>query len=245
MGCDALSLLDFRTFMLNQNLFLLCRYAPENACTSSSTCDVIEVEPPPAKEACIFDELHYSETSCPQFKNTDQLTHLEKYSRGYASDSENSVKVLNNYIKNCKIQAKVLQLDCLLILLKKHCNGVFAQKVQTFESSSQAVRDLLWYVGPHYDKFKVREAIIPSFFDLLLPFNDPTRHKHELESLSKKIILKLASAVTSLFEKSFAYRASFSKLYYDKLAESDAKHANFLQQNQKLVNNYTFLYKQL
>ena len=109
---------------------------------------------PPAKKPKTLMDFAYSETSLPRFKNTDQVTYFDKYSPDYASDSENSVKDLNNYIKNCKIQAKVLQSDCLLILFKKHCNGVFAQNVTTFESLCQAVRDLLWYVGPHYDKLE-------------------------------------------------------------------------------------------
>ena len=85
-----------------------------------------------------------SETSWPRIKDTDQVTYLNKYSHDYAIDSENSIKDLDSYIKNCKVQAKVLQYDSILILLKKHCNGVFPHNAQTFENLCLAVRDLLW-----------------------------------------------------------------------------------------------------
>ena len=204
MHCGTLSLLTLHAFMLNQNPFLLCRDLSDNACTSSTTCDtsstscdVVAVEPPPAKKPKTLMDFTYSETLWPRSKNADQVTYLDKYSCDYASNLENSIRDLNNYIKNCKILAKVLHFDCLLILFKKHCNRVFAQNVQTFESLCQAVRDLLWYVGPQNGKLEVRAATIPSFFDVLLPFND---YKHKLERLSEEVILKLANAVTNLLE---------------------------------------------
>ena len=94
---------------------------------------------------------------------------------------------------------------------------------------------------------------LPPFWKFGKSFNPPlppsrkgggahcARHKHELERLGKEVISKLTSAVTSLLEKSFAHRTS--KLYkvIDKFVESIAKHSNYLQQNQQLVNNYQSL----
>ena len=123
---------------LSTLLFLLCRDASD-----SSSHNDIEIVPPPAKKSKTLMDFARSETSRPRFKNTDQVTYLNKYSHDYASDSENSIKDLDSYIKNCKVEAKILQYDSILILFKKHCNGVFPHNIQTFESLCLAVRDLL------------------------------------------------------------------------------------------------------
>ena len=72
MRCRTLSLLALLAFMLSQNPF---RDASDNTCTSSSTCDVVEVEPPPAKKPKTLMDFACSETSWAQFKNIDQVTY--------------------------------------------------------------------------------------------------------------------------------------------------------------------------
>ena len=59
--------------------------------------------------------------------------------------------------------------------------------------------------------------------------------------------MKYASEVTSLLEKSFANRNSFSKLYEitDYLVESVAKYSDYLEENLKAVNEYQSLEKPL
>ena len=138
--------------------FLLCRDASD-----SSSHNDVEIVPPPAKKSKTLLDFANSEISWPRLKNTDQVTYLNKYSHDYASDSENSIKELDSYIKNCKAPAKVLQYDSILILFKKHCNGVFEHNLQTFKSFCLAVRDLLWYAGPHHEKLKARGAAFPRF----------------------------------------------------------------------------------
>ena len=52
--------------------------------------------------------------------------------------------------------------------MKEYCNGVFSQSVPCFEKLCHAVRDLLWYMGPHDEKLKSRGASIPSFFSSVI-----------------------------------------------------------------------------
>ena len=73
-------------YVHSKPFIFFCRDASDNACTSSSTCDVVEVKPPPAKKPKTLMAFAYSETSWPQFKNTDQVTYLDKYSCDYTSD---------------------------------------------------------------------------------------------------------------------------------------------------------------
>ena len=97
----------------------------------------------------------------------------------FAKEPTQAIADLDSYAKNSKLQTKVLLFDAILILFKQHC-GVFQENVVNFSNLCQAVRDLLWYVSPHADKFKIRDASLPIFFASLQSFNNPCRHCHAL-----------------------------------------------------------------
>ena len=92
-------------------------------------------------------------------------------------------------------------------------------------------------------KIESKGSSIPKISDLLLLFNDPSRHKHKCEQVNKEVLLKYLSEVTNRLKKSFANQNSFSKLYevIDHLVESIAKYSDYLEQNLKSVNKYQSL----
>ena len=116
----------------------------------------------------------------------------------------------------------------------------YSQNVLHFEELCVAVRDLLWYISPHTNKFRSHGATLPTFFAPLFPFNDPCRHKHKVDQLNQQVLLRCTGAVTNLLEKSFAHRSSFANLYglIDKVVESCAKYSDYLEENLKLVEEY-------
>ena len=141
-----------------------------------------ETQLPPAKRLKTLMDIARVESSWPSYKNTDQVTYLSKYMEHFAKEPAQAIADLDSCAKDSKLQTKVLLFYAILILFKQHCCGVFQENVVNFSNLCQAVRDLLWYVSPHADKFKIRGASLPIFFASLQSFNNPRRHGHALIS---------------------------------------------------------------
>ena len=192
-----------------------------------------ETQVPPAKRLRTLMDIARVESSWPSYKNTDQVTYLSKYMEHFAKEPAQAIADLDSYAKNSNLQTKVLLFGAILILFKQHCCGVFQENVVNFSNLCQAVRDLLWYVSPHADKFKIRGASLPIFFASLQSFNNPRRHGHALSRLNRETLLSYVDEVTNILEKSFVHPNSFSGIYtpIDKLVESCAKYADYLEEN--------------
>ena len=68
-------------------------------------------------------------------------------------------------------------------------------------------------------------------------FNDPYRTKHKGERVRQETLLNYVSPITSLLEKSYSQRSSFSELHtvIDKLVEAYVKYSDYLSANLQSV----------
>ena len=87
-----------------------------------------EVGPSSPKKQKTLMDFARAETYWPRFKNNDQIGALTDYLNKYAHSEQNGVEVLDLYVKNSRIQSKVLQYDAALLLFKKKCCGVLFSK---------------------------------------------------------------------------------------------------------------------
>ena len=80
---------------------------------------------------------------------------------------------------------------------------------------------------------------MPTFFNPIIKFNDPLRHKHKVKQIQHAVLLNLTSNVTTILERTFFTRKSFKFLHdvFDKLVESAVKYTDYLQ-NLTRVKNY-------
>ena len=93
------------------------------------------------------------------------------------------------------------------------------------------ITDYIWYTASHSDKFRKCGAAIPPFFEPLLPFKNPKRHKHTDKKLRKAILLQHLNVVSTLMEKSFTNRASSAviKTEIESLIPSGVKFCDHLE----------------
>ena len=101
------------------------------------------------------------------------------------------------------------------------------QDVEQLKNLLQAIVELIWYLSLHSEKLKNCGASLPTFFNLLIKFNDP------LHQIQHAVLLNLTSNVTTILEKSFVTHKSFKFLHnvFDILVESAVKYADYLQEN--------------
>ena len=125
-------------------------------------------------------------------------------------------------------------------MCKSKFSGVCAQDLDSFENLRQSALELIWYMAPNADKLRNQGAALPEFLSPILPFNDPTRHKHKPKQLYSETLINLASKVTTVLEKSFVSRPSFKFLkdLLDKLTESAVKYLDYLVSNLESVKAY-------
>ena len=100
--------------------------------------------------------------------------------------------------------------------------------------------DLYWYVSPSAEKLKCHGATLPSFFNPLQKFNNPTRSKHKVKNLRKETLLDLTAKLNSSLEKTFLSHKSFSFVrdVLNKLSEAVVKYTDYLEDNKHFVDIY-------
>ena len=176
----------------------------------------------------------------PTFKNIQQAGLLKDYLTLFLTSKVEANEYLNKYLADSKINAKILMYDALLILLKSKISGVSAHDVPDFGNLCQRVVDLYWYVSLSAEKLKCHGATLPSFFNPLQKFNDPTQSKHKVKNLRHEALLDLTAKLNSSLEKTFVSRKSFSFVrdVLDKLSEAAVKYADYLEDNKYFVDIY-------
>ena len=133
-----------------------------------------------------------------------------------------------SYIKNILSPGQPLPpvtYDCLVTLFNQKCFVFLNQYVVDAFLLYQKICDLIWYISPHVENFKLHGASPPKSFESLFLFNGPTSSKHVIGKQSKHILLAHIKSVITLPEKSFAYRKSLQdpKVEIDKVIESRVK----------------------
>ena len=128
----------------------------------------------PAKKRRTLMDFARMQSSWPTFKNIQQAGLLKDYLNLFLTNKVEANKCLNKYLADLKINAKILMYDGLLILLKSKISCVGAHDVPDLGNLCQRVVDLYWYVSPSAKKLKSHGATLPSFFNVLQKFNDPT-----------------------------------------------------------------------
>ena len=125
-------------------------------------------------------------------------------------------------------------------MCKSKVSSVHAQDLDSFENLMQSALGLIWYMAPNAEKLSNRGAALPEFMSLILPFNDPARHKYKTKQLHGETLINLASKVTAVLEKSFVSRPSFKFLIelLDKLTKSVVKYSVYLVSNLESVRAY-------
>ena len=197
-------------------------------------------EPQPAKKQKTLMDFARMQSSWPTFKNIQQAGSLKDYLTLFLTNKVEANEYLNKYLADSKINAKILMYDALLMLLKSKISGVSAHDVPDFGNLCQRVVDLYWYVSPSAEKLKSPGATLPSFFNPLQKFNDPTRSKHKVKNLRQETLLDLTAKLNSSLEKTFVSRKSFSFVrdVLDKLSEAAVKYAHYLEDNKHFVDIY-------
>ena len=87
-------------------------------------------------------------------------------------------KILSTNTSTNSVNGKAVIRDVLIVHFKTLCAGVRRNDLDKFESLICSVRELLWYLGPHYEKFNFKGFHIPKPISQICDFNNPKRHKH-------------------------------------------------------------------
>ena len=188
-------------------------------------------EPQPAKKqknSMVFARM---QSSWPTFKTIQQAGSLKDYLTLFLTSKVEANEYLNKYLADSKINAKILIYDAFLLLLKSNISGISAHDVPDFGNLCQRVVDLYWYVFLSAEKVKCHGATLPSFFNPLQKFNDPTQSKHKVKNLRHEALLDLTAKLNSSLEKTFVSCKSFSFVrdVLDKLSEAVVKYADYLE----------------
>ena len=167
-------------------------------------------ESQPAKKQKTLMDFARTQTSWPCFKNVQQVGSLKDYIALFNTNKMEAAEYLNRFISDSKVNAKILLHDALIILLKTKISGVSPHDVSSFSDLLQRAVDLYWYISPNTEKFKSHGAAIPSFFNSLEKFNDPTCSKHKVKNIRQETLLDLTAKMNTVLEKSFVNRKSFN-----------------------------------
>ena len=173
----------------------------------------------------------WEESLWPWAKNAEQIPTLKSHIQKFLCDQSNAIDYLEAIIENTKIQSKSLLFDSLLIICQSKITGVRSQDVEQLKNLLQAIAELIWYLSRIQKKLKNRGTSLPTFFNPIIKFNDPLRHKHKVKQIQHAVLLNLNSNVTTILERTFFTRKSFKFLHdvFDKLVESAVKYTDYLQ----------------
>ena len=130
--------------------------------------------------------------------------------------------------------------DCLLTVFKKLSSGVRCTDLEHYEHLLLSVKELLWYISPHVEKFQSKHANLPKPFLNLCEFNNPKRYGHKVSEISQDTLLSLVDGVNCHIEKSFVSRQNFKFICKSvhKSTESCVKYSDYLSQNKSLQVNH-------
>ena len=178
--------------------------------------------------------------SWPKFKNTDECHSLNEYLKRYSADKKVLLNIVMIILKTLKFFRNFSFMIFFLLMCKSKVSGIRAQDLDSFENLMQSALELIWYMAPNAEKLRNRGAALPEFMLPILPFNDPTRHKHKTKQLYGETLNNLASKVTAVLENSFVSRPSFKFLIelLDKLTKIVVKYSVCLVSNLESVRAY-------
>ena len=145
-------------------------------------------EPQPAKKQKVVIDFTRMQSSWPTFKNIQQAGSLKDCLTLFLTNKVEANGYLNKYLADSKINSKILMYDAVIILLKLKISGVSAHDVPDFGNLCQRVVVLYWYVSPIAEKLKSHGATLPSFFNPLQKFNNPTQSKHKVKNLRQETL---------------------------------------------------------
>ena len=177
-------------------------------------------------------DLQRVETYSPRLKCAEREHLYNKF-----LSSEISAEEL---LKISKANGKILLNDCLLIVLKKLSSGVRRIDLENYEYLLLSVKELLWYISPHTEKFLSKCAALPKPLLKLSELNNPKRHGHKIQNISQDTLLSLVDGVNTQFEKSFVMRPNFKSIreLVSSLIETCVKYSDYLAQNSSLQANF-------
>ena len=147
---------------------------------------------------------------------------------------------LESYLRNSRINYKVLLHDSIIVLFKKHIQGICGENVFDLNKLIAAVSNLIWYISPHHSKFVAQGASLPTVYNHLLLFNNPSCHKYKIPTICRQALMNFLGSITACLEKSFTTRESFKNVLElkDKLIETCSKYHDYLGSNLRAVSEY-------
>ena len=72
--------------------------------------------------------------------------------------------------------------------MKTLCSGTLSTDVSKLEEIVSNLVSILWYIGPHMNKFKAQSCPIHKFFHRFCGFNYPKRHNNAVWQLNRKTL---------------------------------------------------------
>ena len=184
-----------------------------------------------------------AENHWPTFKNTEEATALKEYQIKFYKDKKERVNYLESYLRNSRINSKVLLHNSIIVLFKKHIKGVCRENVFNVNKLITAVSNIICYILPHHWKFVAHGASLPTVYNHLFLFNDSSCHKHKIPKICREDLMNFVGSVTACLEKSFTTRQSFKRILgiIGKLNESCSKYHDYLESNLTAVSEYQSL----